>query len=235
VGQYAAMPGDDPRGEAPVALAPAPSSASRDSAIERLSAAFAHGTLDTEEFERRVTIVHRCSSRAEIDGCLADVAPETALVPATLDQHVAPSRHELVPATTAPAAERTLSVLGSTTRAGRWSVARRLVVRAVLGNVELDFRQAILPAGIVELEVKAVFGNIEITVPPHLAVEANGSTVLGNFDHLDRARADLAPDAPVLRITGTSVLGNVEIVTRPADDDEAGTRRSPRQLRGRAT
>jgi hypothetical protein len=179
--------------------------------IERLSAAFAHGALDTDEFERRVTVAHRSTSVQEIEALLGDLAEAgTALAPAT-------SQTALVPSTRAPAGARTLSVFGSTRRAGSWAVPRKLAVRAVFGNCELDFRNAVLPAGPVELDVSAVFGNIEITVPPHLAVQAEGNAVLGNFDHVDRAPQELAPDAPVLRIRGSSVFGNVEISMRLAD------------------
>src|SRR6185436_7440550 len=186
----------------PTALATRPTTAVRDGAIERLSAAFAEGALDTEEFERRVTVVHRSGSLQEIEGLLEDLP----LVP-----HAAAQQTALVPAAQAPAGARTLSVFGSTTRGGAWAVPRRLAVRAVFGNVELDFRNAGLPAGPVDLDVSAVFGNIEITVPPHLAVASDGAAILGNFDHVDRAAQDLPPDAPVLRIRGKSVFGNVEI------------------------
>ena len=186
----------------PTALATRPTTAVRDGAIERLSAAFAEGALDTEEFERRVTVVHRSGSLQEIEGLLEDLP----LVPRGVAQQTA-----LVPAAQAPAGARTLSVFGSTTRGGAWAVPRRLAVRAVFGNVELDFRNAVLPAGPVDLDVSAVFGNIEITVPPHLAVASDGAAILGNFDHVDRAAQDLPPDAPVLRIRGKSVFGNVEI------------------------
>jgi hypothetical protein len=175
----------------------------RDGAIERLSAAFAEGALDTDEFERRVTVVHRSGSLQEIEGLLADL-------PLTTQVAVA-QQTALVPVSQAPPGARTLSVFGSTTRAGAWAVPQRLSVRAVFGNVELDFRNAVLPAGPVDLEVSAVFGNIEITVPPHLAVASDGVAILGNFDHVDRAAQDLPPDAPVLRIRGKSVFGNVEI------------------------
>jgi hypothetical protein len=45
-------------------------------------------------------------------------------------------------------------------------------------------------------------------------VEADGNAVLGNFDHVDRAPSEVSGDAPVLRIKGTSVFGNVEISMR---------------------
>jgi hypothetical protein len=196
----------------PTALATRPTTAVRDGAIERLSAAFAEGALDTDEFERRVTVVQRSGSLQEIEGLLADL-PLTAI----------PQQTALVPAAQAPAGARTLAVFGSTTRGGAWAVPRQLAVRAVFGNVELDFRNAVLPAGPIDLEVNAVFGNIEITVPPHLAVASDGAAILGSFDHVDRAAHDLPPDAPVLRIRGKSVFGNVEIsmklATLPARKD----------------
>jgi hypothetical protein len=208
-----AMPSDRLVPEPPPSvLALRPSAALRDRAIERLSAAFAEGSLETEEFERRITVAHRSASSAEIEAVLADL-PLASSQPEL--------QTALVPAAQAPAGARTLSVFGSTRRSGRWAVPRRLTVKAVFGNVELDFRNAVLPAGPVELDVSAVFGNIEITVPPHLAVESNGSAILGNFDHVDRAPAQLAPDAPILRISGTSVFGNVEITMRLADEPVA--------------
>jgi hypothetical protein len=192
------------------ALAPSgPTTESRELAIERLSAAFATGAIDTEEFERRVTIAHRSGSLQEIQALLGDLPVGTQ----------APSlTRELIPPDQAPPRARTLSILGSTRRAGRWSVPRQMEVRSYFGNVELDYRNAVLPAGEIVLDLKAVFGNIEITVPPHLAVAAEGNAVLGNFDHVDRAPAQHSADAPVLRITGTSVFGNVEITMRLNDD-----------------
>src|SRR3954470_22393549 len=110
--------------EKPTALATRPTTAVRDGAIERLSAAFAEGALETEEFERRVTVVHRSGSLQEIEGLLADL-PRVAPVPL---------QTALGPATQAPAGARTLAVFGSTTRGGAWAVPRQLAVRAVFGN-----------------------------------------------------------------------------------------------------
>jgi hypothetical protein len=189
----------------PTDLVPRVPAELRDRVIDRLSAAFAEGVIDTEEFERRVTVAHRGATVGEVEALVGDLPAGAAL---------AERPGELVPAAQAPQRARALSVFGSTRRAGRWSVPRQLEVRAVFGNVELDFRDAVLPAGSVELDLRAVFGNIEITVPPHLAVEAEGNAVLGNFDHVDRASRELPSDAPVLRIKGTSVFANVEIQMR---------------------
>src|SRR5438067_1971754 len=66
----------------------------------------------------------------------------------------------------------------------------------------------------VSTALRAVFGNIEITVPPHLAVEADGNGIFGNFDHVDRVARQPSRDMPVLRIKGSSIFGNVEITMR---------------------
>jgi hypothetical protein len=204
-----------------------PNTALRDQIIDRLSTGFAEGALDTDEFERRVTVVHRSESAAEIEALIADLpAPVGA---AALVAAPSPALRNVVPAATARPWSRTMSVFGSTTRSGGWAVPRQLDVRAVFGNVELDFREAVLPAGVVELNVSALFGNIEITVPPHLAIEAEGNAILGNFDHVARAPSSADPDAPLLRITGRSLFANVEIHMRlpgdrgvhPANKDKA--------------
>jgi hypothetical protein len=183
-----------------------PTTALRDRIIERLSTAFADGAIDTDEFERRVTVAHRSESAAEIEGLAGDLPPGKS--------PPAPVTRALVPAAQTRPHARTVSVFGNVTRRGSWTVPRKLEVRAIFGNVELDFREAVLPAGVIELHVRPTFGNIEITVPPHLAIEAEGSAIFGNFDHVSRVPAQATPDAPVLRVIGTSVFGNVEIHMR---------------------
>ncbi|HET6280448.1 MAG TPA: DUF1707 domain-containing protein [Polyangia bacterium] len=186
-----------------------PTTALRDAVVDRLSAGFASGALDTDEFERRVTVAHTSLSAAEIEALTSDLPPAegTALT--------APKQaRALVPAAAARTRDRALTVFGSATRSGRWTVPRLLEVRAVFGNIELDFREAVMPAGAVEVNVWAVFGNVEITVPPHLAIEATGTAIFGNFDQVSRAPNQAEPDAPLLRVTGTSVFGNAEIHMR---------------------
>jgi hypothetical protein len=213
-----------------------PDSAQRDKVIDRLTTGFAEGAIDTDEFERRVTVAHRSESLAEIEALVTDLpTPDAgALVPAA-----AGGLRTVVPAGVAPPRSRTMSLFGSTTRTGSWTVPRHLEVRAIFGNVELDFRDAVLPAGVIELDVSAVFGNIEITVPPHLAIEAEGNAILGNFDHVARAPSHAAPDAPLLRITGRCVFANVEVHMRlPGDrlgeDSEHGHRGSGARTLGAA-
>lgn len=52
---------------------------------------------------------------------------------------------------------------------------------AVLGNIELDLRDAVIGIGVSFIEAVAVMGNIEITVPPDVTVECDGDSLLGSF------------------------------------------------------
>jgi hypothetical protein len=203
-----------------------PTTALRDRIIDRLSSGFAHGAIDTDEFERRVTVVHRSESAVEIEALVNDLPASHSPTPS------APPTRALVPASQAPESGRTLSVFGNTVRRGNWTVPRKLEVRAIFGNVELDFREAVLPTGVVELHLRPIFGNIEITVPPNLAIQAEGNAVFGNFDHVSRAPTQAAPDAPVLRVIGTSVFGNVEIHMR-LPGEQPGWRRMLKGITGR--
>jgi hypothetical protein len=84
----------------------------------------------------------------------------------------------------------------------------------VLGSVVIDLRDVILPRGVTVIEVAAVLGSIEIIVPANLAVESDGSSILGSFAGIQRVPRDPDPEAPVLRVQGRAVLGSIEVHTR---------------------
>jgi hypothetical protein len=200
----------------------------RDSAIQRLTDSFVADLLAMDQFEERLARVHSATTVAEVDRLVADLAPlpsgtsSTALSNLTVNPGLS------------TVTRRIRSIFGNVERHGGWAVPPQLQVTATFGNVELDFRDARFTAGVTELEARVVFGNLEIFVPPQLAVECEGSSVLGNFEnHGTGAVAD--PDRPLLRIKGYAVLGNVEIHTRLPADAEGGARRhlpgkSQRQL-----
>src|SRR5438045_6233004 len=83
-----------------------------------------------------------------------------------------------------------VSFLSSNERKGRWQLPRRFRALAVLGNVELALREAEIGYGLSVIEAVAVLGNIEITVPPDVAVECDGDGLLGSFALKYRRRAN---------------------------------------------
>jgi hypothetical protein len=122
-----------------------------------------------------------------------------------------PPRSLIIPPELVPDQAGTVSFLGSQTRQGDWLLPRLFRVVSAVGNVKIDLTRARVGAGTSRIEVRAVFGNVEIIVPPHLRVECDGTGILSNFELDTRAQLPLSPDAPLISIGGTAFLGNVEI------------------------
>ena len=111
--------------------------------------------------------------------------------------------------------KRVSSILSGVQRQGTWRVLRNLRVLAVMGAIDLDFREAEFGSGVTEVEVTNVMGAIAVIVPPHLRVECDGVAILGVFEGMARGAGEPDPGAPLLRITGVAVMGALEISTRP--------------------
>lgn len=129
------------------------------------------------------------------------------------------------------------AVFSSTARRGEWLPAEDVRVRALFGNVKLDFTDALLAPGVTTLETFALFGSVEILVPADLEVELAASAVLGSVEQRDsggrvgrfiadqirrvtgqepRRTYDPDPDDenPVLRIEGHAVFGSIIVRVR---------------------
>ncbi len=114
-----------------------------------------------------------------------------------------------------PEAKRVRAILSGAQRQGTWRVPKKLRVVAVMGGIDLDFREAEFGPGISEVKVTAVMGGVAIVVPPHLRVECDGSGILGVFEGMDRSAGERDSNAPMLRITGVALMGALEISVRP--------------------
>lgn len=179
----------------------------RESAIQQLSDSFVADLLTVEQFEDYLARVHAAATVEQVEALVVDLRP---LPSGATSKTLAPL--SVNAGMTAPS-KRLRSLFGNVERRGGWVVPARMEVRATFGNLELDFRDAHFTAAVTEIDARVAFGNIEIFVPPQLAVDCEGSSVLGNFEsHGTVAVAD--PDRPLLRVRGYAVLGNIEIHTR---------------------
>lgn len=196
--------------------------AARDRTIEVLSEAFARDELGLDEFERRLDSAYACTVTEELDALTQDLS---AASPRTRDAaqsaHAQGNDAPLAPAPPAPLVAHSAAapiafraILGSVERSGAFALAPNSQVLALLGNVELDLREVVLHPGVTELHVRSILGNVEITVPPTLAVECVGEAILGAFETTQRVPPVPDPDRPLLRVRGSAFLGNVEIRTR---------------------
>jgi len=104
-----------------------------------------------------------------------------------------------------------VAFLSSMNRDGDWVLPRAFRVVAFMGNVELDLTNVRLGAGESHIEVRCIFGNVEITVPPGIRIQVEGDPLLGVFEVSRSAPSTTAPEAPLLRITGSSHFGVVTV------------------------
>jgi hypothetical protein len=179
----------------------------REQIITRLSDSFAHGDLEMEEFERRLTNAQRAATVAELEALVEDL-PTVAAAPE------AKPRTELVPARTVRDKQTVFALMGAANREGQWVVPRHMRVVSMMGGITLDFREARFAAGVSELSIFCIMGGVDVILPPEIAVEAEGTGVMGAFDHRARAPLDEDPERPVLRIKGLAVMGAVDVKTR---------------------
>jgi hypothetical protein len=104
-------------------------------------------------------------------------------------------------------AVRLVSVFSAISRRGSWAVPAELRCVTVFADTDLDLRQARMSVQEIGIHATAVFGNIMITVPPEMHVVDEGFAVLGGREVPPDSEDSARPGAPVLRVTGVSVLG----------------------------
>ncbi len=111
------------------------------------------------------------------------------------------------------------AVLSSVERSGRWEPADDIQIDAICGAVKLDFSRADLPAsGEIEMNVRAICGSVEITVPDGAEVVLDGTPVLGSIEQKLRGPDTDAPsrpsaegERPTFNIVALAVCGSIEI------------------------
>jgi hypothetical protein len=195
----------------------------RERVVATLTHHFSHDRLDLTEFERRVDLANRALTVAEIDGLVADLPGTTALAPAQPAAPLVPARER----------QTVLAVLGGTERRGSWACPRVLRVYAMLGGVELDFREVQLQPGVTEIHAYTLFGGVHVVVPPELYVATDGIAIAGGFDHSSRGAEGRDPNAPMLLIRGVAVMGGVHVEARKVGESRRQAHRRQRLERRR--
>jgi len=185
-------------------LPPVPLPQARERAVRILGEHFARDVLDERELQERLDRVHAATSLMQLQQVLADLP---ALAPE-------PHATAAVPAGQVRDRQTVLAVMSGVSRKGSWVPPRAMQVVAVMGGAELDFREARFGSEAVEIEVFALMGGVEITVPPGVRVEVSGFALMGGFGECGTG-APAEPGAPVVRVSGFAMMGGVEVRTRP--------------------
>lgn len=206
------QPAQAPTAPLPIAQTPASQSpvaasaieAARERTIRVLTDRFADDTLTLDQFEALLDRMYKATTVAELDGLLHDAQARALRRPTTV-QHYAESGVQ----------RRLLSIMSNTERTGRWVMPRQLEVRAVMSSLQLDLREAALPAGVCEIDLMAVMTDVGILVPPGVIVEDLALGIMANVENQAVDPNVVSADAPRIRITGTAFMANVEIRMAP--------------------
>ena len=197
---------------------PVPSLArARELKITELSTLFANDDLTLEELERRIELVYKAGSMTELDAVTADLrslpAPASSGVPVRGRRSAAPA-----PTVYEQASARVLSLMSSTRRVGRWAVPQELKVVALMSDTRIDLTQAVLPPGIVDVELRCVMTAFKLVVPPNVRVVNEAHAVMASIT----SRADeVTPgttSGTIIRLSGFALMSEEKVVVRRVED-----------------
>lgn len=183
----------------------------REKALELLTQRYAEDIIDDVEFERRLDLMERAETLEEIEGVLMDL----------INPHEPPQAREMVQRQPSalvahqdvPRSQTLISLFSGSRRQGTWTPAWNIKALSVFGSSTLDFREARLGPGPIQVRVLTAFGGTRIIVPPGMPVINACTAIFGGVDQ-DRMVPDTFSDdgeAPRIILSGLVVFGGVDI------------------------
>ncbi len=200
------------------------SDADRDRAASVLNDAFADGRLSPQEHSDRLDAVYAAKTQADIVPLVRDLPGATAALARSTGQLAGTPEGGSVAEFGEPV--RVVNVFSGTERKGSWRVPASMESINIFGGTELDLRDAVLPGKEVRIRAVCVLGGIEITVPPEMHVIDTGWALLGGREIPPDTDESADPDAPVLRVSGLTILGGMSVRRK-----NRKTRKSDKQRR----
>jgi Domain of unknown function (DUF1707) len=169
----------------------------RDQAVQILSQALVDGRITTSEHGERVSKVLAARYLAQLDEITEDI-PSPERLPAP--------RSDSALAATGPA--RTHGLLRSTSLRPCGSVPQLLRSGAVLGNAEIDLRDAAIPADGLDVKLWAYLGDVTVIVPPLVRVQLLATPILGQVEN---TLGSAPRTGPVVRIRAWAIFGDISV------------------------
>jgi hypothetical protein len=192
----------------PHPLSPTSLSPYRERAIEVLSIHFAHDRLTMDELDRRLERAYAATSVAELEALTADLPDATragvvqrrAQLPAGLDE---PEEFG-----------RIVALFSETRRGGLWAVPPRLDVKAMMSNLTLDLRSALLVPGVTDVQLSAVMASVQIVLPPGVRVVDRIRAFMASVTDDSYAVLTADDSIPVIRLNGYAFMSEVKVRTK---------------------
>ena len=179
------------------------SDADRDHVATLLSTAYAEGRLSRDEHDERLEQLLQAKTFDDLIPITSDlvvVAPSTP----------APTSSVAIDTTeAADQPDRHVAIFGGVTRKGDWRVRRKTQSFALFGGMDLDMREAVFEAPVVEIAGFWCFGGLDIKVPEGMQVRDQTGGIFGGTDVRDLGEP--IPGAPTLVIKGLTLFGGVSV------------------------
>ncbi|MGH3350690.1 MAG: DUF1707 SHOCT-like domain-containing protein [Nocardioides sp.] len=189
------------------------SDADRHEVADILREAAGEGRLEIDELEERLEEAYKAKTYADLEPITSDL-PVAGRAPA---RPAAPAAVPAVPAVYGQGDQTgsASAILSSVERKGVWMVPQQLSVSAVLGDANIDLREAQYSAREVVISATSFLGSVKVTVPQNVHVIVEGNGILGDVSAPSAKVPEvLTDDSPVVRVRGTAVLGDVTVKRR---------------------
>jgi Domain of unknown function (DUF1707) len=183
------------------------SDADREQVATLLSTAYAEGRLTREEHDERIDQLMAAKTFDDLIPITRDLVvvgtPNAVATPRPTSRFMIDTTGQN------PDSDKMIAIFGGVTRSGRWRVRKNIQALALFGGMDLDLRNAIFEAPVVEISGFWCFGGLDIKVPEGIDVRDQTAGVFGGTDIRDIG--DPAPGAPTLVIKGMTLFGGVTV------------------------
>jgi hypothetical protein len=183
------------------------SDADREQVASVLSTAYAEGRLTREEHDERIDQLMAAKTFDDLIAITRDLV--VVGVPTPVASQQTTSRFTIDTAGQNPEPDRMIAIFGGASRRGRWRVRKNIQSLTLFGGTDLDLRDAIFEAPVVEISGFWCFGGLDIKVPEGIEVRDQTAGIFGGTDIHDVGSP--APGAPTLVIKGVSLFGGVSV------------------------
>jgi hypothetical protein len=183
----------------------------RHEAIRVLSQALTADRIPVEQFESRLALVRQAPNRATLDAIIADLIPTGEYDPPPPVAMTPYGEPVDIGAITPAEVIRISTILGSSKRAGSWTVPYRLEIKVVLGDLTIDLREAVFFSDTLEIDLDILLGGLTLIVPAGTQVEKETNERWSSTSHSTRSTQGVRTVGLLVRITGRVRWSNIEI------------------------
>jgi hypothetical protein len=177
----------------------------RERVAQALLAAMTDGRLTHGETDELVAKAYAATTIGDLTALLTDLGVGTVAVLTP-----PPARVQDTRIGGRPGSHLSVAVFGSVERTGGWTLPAVHSSFCYLGNVTIDLREAQFARPRCTIVAVSILGDIKVIVPPDITVRISGTGLIDNFTGRSHQGS---PAAPVVRVMGLALLGEIVVVS----------------------